>query len=127
MVHCPHVKLPGPTRPDAAYLTGATNGRNCKVYFTAEKPDECNAYVCLWLQGYGDEEDRPDRSLMLFDELRQVENCVEAKPLAPGREDTEGGRALIEKMSQARGKPAVVVSFYTRKIRRIVGLPVGGI
>jgi hypothetical protein len=126
MVHCPHAKLPGPVKPNMAYLSGASVEGNCRIYFETTKPDICNDYVCLWLRGYGGEEDRPDRSRMLFDTVRRVENAIEAKALEPGREDTEAGRALTEKMSKETGKPAVVIGFYTRGIRRIVGQPVGG-
>src|SRR5262249_47734976 len=36
----------------------------CTIY--PDRPDECRAYRCLWLDGWGDDADRPDRSGVLL-------------------------------------------------------------
>ena len=119
MTHCPHLTLPGPIKEDEIYLTGDSCKGNCSVY--SDQPKVCDNYKCAWLLGYGNEEDRPDKSLILFDTAHQIENCLEAKPLAPDQEDTEKGRAVINRMSCSFGVPVVVLNFYEKKIKRIVG------
>lgn len=39
-------------------------GTGCRVY--ENRPEECSSYACLWLIGWGTEEDRPDRSGVLL-------------------------------------------------------------
>jgi hypothetical protein len=125
MKHCPYLTLPGAVVGGMAYYTGKHCDGNCKLHGTALKPDTCVKYECLWLQGYGGEEDRPDKSVIIFDENSDIENAIEAKPLANNIENTEAGAELIEKMSRETGKPVIVLDFYKRKVHRIVGRPTG--
>ena len=37
--------------------------KGCGIYET--RPDECRKYVCLWLAGFFEDEDRPDRTRVL--------------------------------------------------------------
>ena len=122
MTPCPHLTLPGPPLEDAVYYTGASEAGNCGIY--EDRPEMCRAYDCAWLQGYGDDGDRPDKALMLFDRSHAIDNALEAKPLAPGHEDTPEGRAVIDRMSVSTRLPVVVLNFYERKIQRIAGWPV---
>lgn len=34
----------------------------CELFGKDKRPDVCNTYKCGWLHGYGNEEDRPDKS-----------------------------------------------------------------
>lgn len=123
MEHCAHVNLPDPAEEGVRYYSGASCEGNCKIYDSPDKPTCCSGYECLWKQGHGEEEDRPDKSLILFDRTKQVQNAIEVKPLEEGREDTEEGIAVIERMSKSYGSPAIVLNFYERKVKRIVGRP----
>jgi hypothetical protein len=40
------------------------NGHGCAVY--ADRPKDCQDYLCCWLTGFLDEEDRPDKSGLLL-------------------------------------------------------------
>ena len=40
---------------------------------------------------------------------------------ADGAESTPEGRAVINRMSASTGRPVIVVSFYERRIQRVVG------
>jgi len=121
MVHCPHVKLPGPIKENQAYYTGACVGSNCAVHDSDAKPECCSGYKCLWLMGFGDEGDRPDKALMLFDYTHRIENAAEGKPLKQAQEDVQAGRDVADRMSRSLGKPIVVTTFYERRIKRVVG------
>jgi hypothetical protein len=123
MVHCPHLSLPGPIEENIAYYTGSC-GSNCRVRDTGGRAKVCWEYECLWLQGYGDEEDRPDKSLMLFDRAPHIENAIHAKPVADGKEKMPEGMELIKKMSRLIQKPVIVIDFYKRGIRQVIGRPV---
>lgn len=132
MEHCRHLTLPGPT-PDAlengahenneVFYTGISHEGNCKIH-GLNMPKACSRYRCLWLRGHGDDDDRPDRSMMLFDRAHEVENAIEARPCKPDQEKTEEGKKLCEKMVREIGEPAIVTDFYYRKPTRIIGRPI---
>ncbi len=121
MVHCPHVRLPGPTKKNQVYYTGVSTNGNCKIDNSDSRPECCSGYKCLWLMGFGNEDDRPDKVLMLFDYTHRIENAAEGKPLKDGQEETEVGRQVIDRMSVTSGKPVVVTTFYERRIKRVAG------
>ena len=122
MTHCPNLSLPGPIEKDKAFYTGSSVDGNCRIYNF--RPKCCMQYECAWLQGYGNDDDRPDKSLILFDTLHHITNSAEAKPLEDGREKTEEGKAVINRMSISMGKPIIVLNFYERRIQRVVGRPI---
>lgn len=123
MHHCKHQSLPGPEETNLLYYTGGNGCENCGVYGTLERPAVCAGYKCGWLVGLGNDEDRPDRSLILIDvdSERHIGNALEAKPLADGQQDTDAGRATIRRMSRDANKPAIVLNFRERCIVRIEG------
>jgi hypothetical protein len=129
MCHCPHLILKGPIpkgrengdREDNQVLyTGASCDGGCGIH-DQDRASICSEYRCLWLEGYGDEEDRPDRSLMIFDRGPGTKNSIVARPASNGREEEPAGRALIEKMSRLLDVPVIVIGFYHRVPQEIVG------
>jgi hypothetical protein len=106
-----------------AYYSGASCDGNCKVH-GQDMPKACSGYKCLWLRGYGGDEDRPDRSMMLFDRAHEVENAIEARPCKPDQEKTKEGQTLCERMVREVGEPAIMTDFYYRKPIRVVGRPI---
>jgi hypothetical protein len=100
-------------------FTGVDKCGNCKINPT--KPEVCKGYVCLWLAGYGDEEDRPDRSGILADTLHRIDNAVECRPLWEGAVDSVAGMTAIRRISHGTGKPALVAKFRERGMDRVVG------
>lgn len=121
LTHCPHVELLD-INSDLNF-TGkhdcATGKGNCKIYDS--RPSVCQGYKCMWLFGYGDEEDRPDKSGVLIDRILPIENCLQAKPIKPGAQDTEEGRGAVERISRDAGCPVAVASFPETSMVRIVG------
>ena len=122
MAHCAHVRLPGPERENEAYYTGK-GAHNCTIYDSSAKPDCCTGYKCSWLLGYGGDEDRPDKALMLFDDTKGIGNSLLGKPLKDGQELTREGRAVAQRMSESAGVPVIVMSFYERRPQYVVGGP----
>jgi hypothetical protein len=62
---------------------------------------------------------------MLFDDSHGIRNAFEAKPLRDGEDLARNGRKVIERMSRELGTPIIVLNFYERRIREIVGGPAG--
>jgi len=118
MQHCPNLTLPGEEVENSVFYTGATN-HNCKIHST--RPKMCRDYRCVWLLGHGHKNDRPDKSLMLFDNSSGIENTIQAKPLKDNQENSKEGMRAVENMSKSLNLPVIVVNFYERKIQRIVG------
>ena len=81
----------------------------------------CEDYKCAWLLGYGNEDDRPDKSGMLVDTVQNIENCWEAKPIWAGAQDRPNGYAAVERISRDSNRPVAVASFPERHMVRIVG------
>jgi len=118
MVHCQNLSLPEDPPPGILFM-GVDKCQNCKIY--PDRPKTCSNYTCAWLQGYGADDDRPDKSLILVDNSKRITNAFEAKPLAPNVESTPEGVEMINRMSASMGVPIIVLNFYERRIKRIVG------
>ncbi len=107
---CDHILEPGPD--------GYTGG-GCGIY--DDRPAVCQNYSCLWLYGYGDETDRPDRCGVLVDTVLPIENAIQCKPIWAGAGDSPTGDAAIRRMSRDAGKPALVARFPETMMVRVVG------
>lgn len=92
---------------------------NCSIY--EERPEVCKGYSCMWLYGYGNEEDRPDKCGILIDNLLPIANCIQCKPIRKGAADTPEGRAAINRISKQRNQPALVAGFPETHMVRVVG------
>ncbi len=52
------------------WCTHCTIGAGCTIY--ENRPHECRDFTCMWLEGFGDEDERPDKS-----------RCVVSSDFAP--------------------------------------------
>lgn len=120
--HCKHLCLKNPVKKNELQYSTDGQTENCRIY--ENRPTVCKGYSCLWVQGHGDEEDRPDKSGILIDTLHSIENAIECKPIGPGFEDRPEAVAAIERISRSTNKVALVASFYERKFSRVVGRPI---
>lgn len=115
--HCPNLNLSNPVEVNVMQLSSEEPVK-CQIY--SDRPDVCKGYTCLWLQGHGEEQDRPDRSLVLIDTTHKIENGIECKPLFPGGEDDPKVQETIKRMMLSTGSAACVSSFYERRFVRVV-------
>lgn len=46
-------------KPAKRWCPECSVGGGCRIYAT--RPDECKTYECMWLEGYGLDQHRPDR------------------------------------------------------------------
>jgi len=115
--HCPNLNLSDPVRVNVMQLS-SDEPVKCRIY--ADRPDVCRGYTCLWLQGHGEDKDRPDRAMVLIDTTHKIENGIECKPLFPGGEDDPKVQATIRRMMKSTGSAACVSSFYERRFVRVV-------
>lgn len=58
------LKESGARCPNLRHLKPGKKGA-CSIY--ASRPDDCRAYTCYWLEGFGEKRDRPDRLGMTMD------------------------------------------------------------
>ena len=117
--HCKHLDLLEPVQKDVLQLSAGCD--SCKIY--NDRPEVCKAYSCLWLSGYGEESDRPDKSKMLIDTLHRIDNAIECKPLSEDAADSARGRRAVRRMSRQAQKVALVTTFHETKLHRVVGKP----
>jgi len=97
-------------------------GTSCLIY--ENRPSCCSAYRCAWINGEGDEEDRPDKCGVVVDEISRtgpIRNALIAKPLWFGAEDEEAGGRAMERISRSSGVPLLVLQFTEFRLLRIVG------
>lgn len=116
MTHCPHLET---DEPEVRGKRVCYTGKGCQIYRV--RPKVCAGYKCEWLQGHGDDSDRPDRCGVLVDRSKGVENAIECKPIWEGAAEAPSGREAIKRISKSKGMPALVTSFYEKHLVRVVG------
>ena len=116
--HCPHLRLTEPIRENVMQLSSFDDGCNCKIHET--KPDECGGYVCSWRQGYGEQQDRPDRCGILADRINEIKGAIECKPIWEHADKQERGIAAIRRLARETGKAALVTTFYETRLDSVV-------
>jgi hypothetical protein len=115
MEHCQYLD-----QGDSRYIGKSACG-NCTVYDKRKELGCPTKYNCAWRAGYGDKNDRPDKSLILFDRSHLIENALEAKALKTNQENTPEGIRAIKNMSRSYGAPVLVLDYETGDIKRVVG------
>lgn len=95
-------------KPEGQWCTHAGPG-GCGIYHDARKPIGCRVFSCIWLQGYGPDEARPDRahavvSLEEFDGVSQF-TIYEARRGAARRPEIT--QLLVDAHQRKRGARAV--------------------
>lgn len=95
---------------------------NCTIY--EDRPKCCAEYHCAWLDGYGEKDDRPDKSGVVIDDITQtgkIENSLVAKPLWFKADEQPNGKKAIENISRGSDLPICVLQFTEFRLLRIVG------
>lgn len=113
-VPCEHLRVP----PDG--MT-APYEQNCTVFGTDSRPAVCEAYFCEWRNGHGLNQDRPDRSGVLIDNRKHIENAVQCISMTPEAVNSAAGRGAVLRISRDTGKVALVIGYNERRLVRVVG------
>ena len=117
LIQCVHLDV---LRSDTADgFTGACAGGNCTR--NADKPKVCGEYQCHWLEGHGEDADRPDLCGVLIDNVLRISGAAQAKPIRRGAADTPAGIAAIERMSRDLAQPVLVATYPEARMARVVG------
>jgi len=95
------------------------DGKNCITY--ENRPMPACSYRCMWLDGHGAEEDRPDLSGVVIDNALPVANALRAIPLSEGAQDTPRAILAVERISRDRDQCVLVCSYPERNPMRLVG------
>lgn len=109
---CVHLKDPD---------LGGYTGHGCERY--GDKPKVCDDYRCAWLDGHGEEADRPDRSGMLIDNVLRIANTLQCKPIRKGAHDSHAGIVAVERVVASAKKVGLVAGFPETHMVRAVGRP----
>jgi len=77
--------------------------RGCGIHGHPKRPPACGGFLCMWLDGWGEEDDRPDRLGLVLDYNRarpriDVVESVTAIEAAPGRSDEPRARARLREL-----------------------------
>jgi hypothetical protein len=92
-------------KPNSEWCPHCEIGAGCRIY--PNRPEQCHEFSCLWLQGWGNVEDRPDRLKVVFSGIavnvagRRV-RVVQFIETVAGAMDQEHVRQLIG-MFRAKG------------------------
>lgn len=121
LTHCSNLNLIDPIQRNTLQYSSHDCG-NCKIY--NDRPEPCKQYSCLWLQGFGLEEDRPDRSFILADTTHSIDNAIECKPLSEEAVTSEKSLDTVIRLSRETGRVALLTTFYETKIARVIGKPI---
>ena len=62
---CKPFKVPEVGKHDASWCPHCVKSKGCNIY--AQRPDACRKFACIWLNGKGGENDRPDRLGVMMD------------------------------------------------------------
>jgi len=95
------------------------DGLNCTDY--ANRPKPACGYTCMWIRGYGAEEDRPDLVGVVLDDVLPIENALRAIPTSEGAQDTHEARLAVERVSRERNQTVLVCSYPERYPMRLIG------
>lgn len=99
---------PCPKLKDDLNGTHGCHGKeNCTIHDT--RPERCKEYICAWLYGYGEEEDRPDKSGIMIDNIEWVPGSIIAKQMWRSARCTKEGKAALNNISEDMDKPVIVL------------------
>lgn len=79
---------------------------------------------CVWLEGWGEKDDRPDMSGIRIDRVlfgKNLVGAVKARPLWVGAERTQEGQSAVCTASMRLDLPVIVVDFNEERILYVVG------
>ena len=108
MSHCPHLKTKEPQVIGySVCFTASSLQGGCGIHEDT-RSDVCENYQCMWLQGYGEEEDRPNRSGIIADLGWRINSDAEAKQLWKGAADSPSGKKAIQRISEESGMELVL-------------------
>lgn len=98
--------LPDGTRYDFQKPQGKwcehASGAGCGIYYSEAKPFGCRLFACLWLRGYGREDDRPDLSHVVVGiEMIREDAFLMAYAARPGASFRPGAAALLDHVMNA--------------------------
>ena len=122
LTHCPYLNL---TNPIEKNVLQYSTDKPCpgSLFGKEKRYDICREYECAWKMGYGAEEDRPDKSMILADRARGIENAIECKQLAPGAADTEAGMNACLRFSRDTDCVALVFTLGEHRLKKVLGRP----
>jgi len=92
---------------------------SCSIY--DGRPSVCRDFSCVWLDGYGNDSSRPDKSGILAEFIEGSGKATNVKLLWRGAEDELLGRDAINSISMDTDRPLLVRDYATLKVIEIVG------
>lgn len=106
------VKAPTVVKDSTTWCPNCSIGQKegCKVYGTADRPEECGSFYCLWTRGVGPDEGRPDRSravLRVTPDGKALQ--IHPHPMMPDAWKNTWIRPFVERALRAKVEVFVIV------------------
>lgn len=84
--------------------------RGCKLFGQPQRPQVCQDFQCSWLRGYGDKNDRPDKSgVMVSVNHFNGGTWIMVMDLVQNAHRTTG-KSIIKDIAQKVGLPVIIVA-----------------
>lgn len=120
VTNCAHVRLRGSeVLRSVPQMSSVDDGKNCTIHGD-QMPDVCREYECLWLQGHGSEEHRPDVCGILIDRSHDIGGAIQCKPLWSGADKAADGREAIAAIAASTGMVALVTTYLEARLSYVV-------
>jgi hypothetical protein len=106
---CKLVAVPALDKPQGKWCQHCQIGKGCAIQGQPERPEACAIFDCLWLQGYGTEEMRPDKSKVVMASTSDAKSLVlHVDPARPDAYRTPAFDRLIDVMIEGGGRVFIV-------------------
>ena len=73
---CKLLAVPAIEKPQDKWCKHCTIGVGCAINGSEQRPEACGLFDCLWLQGYGSEDMKPDKSKVVMGMTKDGKNVV---------------------------------------------------
>lgn len=107
-------------KPEGEWCNNCLIGKGCKIYFN--KPEGCNDFKCDWLKGFGEENDRPDKTKVIIDSFYDddIGKLIMLWEVSEGSFDKEYAKNLIINFIY---QDIITLKCYLNKTKRHLLLP----
>jgi hypothetical protein len=111
---CKVIAVPELSKPQGQWCSHCLIGKGCAIY--PLRPQGCIDFRCLWLQGYGTDDMRPDKSKVVMASTTDGKNLVlHVDPSRPEAHRVPAFDALIERFIKG-GRHVIVVTGDKRRL-----------
>lgn len=118
---CKVMEIAELAKPVGSWCSFCATGKGCRIKHQPERPQSCEDFLCLWLQGLGTERMRPDRSKVVMSCTKDGKSLVlHVDPGTPDAYRAPEFEAVIDRLVRD-GRSVYVALGSKRRLIRGVG------